>query len=125
METQEIPHEQWIVFLDSFSHQHNGWLATLEVLDTEFGAQSPAQDLPFEGISLNSKEGRPESILISVGRSVGDHLTHRIDHPTHIWLQRAPSGADSALEIESDGDSKTLLRFRSAMSSEFVDDIVV
>jgi len=31
MPTQEIPRAQWATFLDTFTQQHEGWLATLEV----------------------------------------------------------------------------------------------
>lgn len=32
METREIPHDEWRSFFDVFSRQHEGWLATLEIL---------------------------------------------------------------------------------------------
>jgi hypothetical protein len=125
MPTQEIPREQWIVFFNSFNNQHDGWLATLEVFDNAIGAQQQAHSLPFEGISLDSQADEPESILIDIGKSQEDHITHRIDQPQHIYLQRTYDGADAALEIESADASKTLLRFRSPLPPEFVDDIAV
>src|SRR5215216_3054241 len=54
MPTQEIPREQWNNFFNSFSRQHEGWLATLEVFATDAGAQQEVSDVPFEGISLDS-----------------------------------------------------------------------
>ncbi|CAN5438101.1 hypothetical protein BH20ACI3_BH20ACI3_19140 [soil metagenome] len=42
MPTQEIPRDEWKTFLDTFSRQHEGWLATLEVLGTDIGAQQEA-----------------------------------------------------------------------------------
>jgi hypothetical protein len=123
MPTQEIPREQWSNFFDGFSRQHEGWLATLEIFETDFGAQQEAGELPFEGISLDSENGESQSVVITIGKSE-NHVSHTIEHPEHVWLQRTAEGADASLEIEAEGDSKTLLRFRSPMPPEFVDDFV-
>ena len=53
MATKEIPREEWTRFLDTFSRQHEEWLATLEILGTDIGAQQEARDLPLEGITAN------------------------------------------------------------------------
>jgi hypothetical protein len=124
MSTEEIPREQWRSFFDSFSRQHEGWLATLEVFAANLGAQQEAEELPFEGISLDSDDGEPESVIISFGNSASEHVTHTIHGPKHLWLQRTPEGANAALEIRAEDNSNTLLRFRSPMLPEFVDGIV-
>ena len=125
MPTQEIPREQWNNFFNSFNRQHEGWLATLEVFATDTGAQQEARDMPFEGISIDSKEGKSEAVLINVGTTSADHISHKIENPVHIWLQKTETGANAALEIEAEDDSKTLLRFRSPMPPEFVDGVVL
>jgi hypothetical protein len=125
MPTQEIPREQWTNFFNSFNRQHEGWLATLEVFATDAGAQEEARDLPFEGISVHAKEGESEAVLINVGKTPADHVSHKIENPVHIWLQRTEAGANAAVEIEAEDDSKTLLRFRSPMPPELVDGVVL
>ena len=124
MSTQEIPREQWNNFFDSFSRQHEGWLASLELMSSDLGAQEEANELSFEGISLNSDKNESAAIVINLAKTPADHVTHMIDHPKHVWLQRTEEGADASLEIESEDDAKTLLRFRSPMLPEFVDGIV-
>ena len=124
MTTQEIPHDEWTTFLDTFSRQHEGWLASIEVLDTEIGAQEEAHDLPLEGITATSRDDAPETIAIILGKTPEDHLTHTITEPTRIWLEQTLQGANAALEIESAGDVKTLLRFRSALPADMVDGVV-
>ena len=119
--TEEIPREQWSSFLDAFSRQHEGWLATLEVFDKTIGAQAEAEELPFEGISFDN--GKSGSIIIMLG-DLPDHVTHTIEQPRHLWLQLTPQGADAALEIQAADESNTLLRFRSPMLPELVDGIV-
>ena len=123
MSTQEIPREQWNNFFDSFSRQHEGWLASLELMSSDLGAQEEANELSFEGISLNSEKDQSEAIVINLARTPADHVTHMIDHPKHVWLQRTDEGADASLEIEGEAD-KTLLRFRSPVRPELVDGIV-
>jgi len=124
MTTQEIPRDEWTTFLDRFSRQHEGWLATLEVLATDIGAQQQASDLPFEGITATLRESAPETIAISLGRNPADHMTHTISGPTRVWLDQTSAGANSALEIESADKVKTLLRFRSALPADMVDGVV-
>lgn len=112
MSTQEIPRAEWNTFLDSFSRQHEGWLATLEVLATDIGAQQEAKDLPFEGITATSRDRTPETIAITLGKTPEVHVTHTITGPTRVWLEQTSEGANAALEIESENEVKTLLRFR-------------
>ena len=113
MPTQEIPRPEWNNFFDSFSRQHEGWPATLEIFGPEIGAQEEAHELHLEGVSIASGIDEPEAIAISLGKSPEDHLTHTIVKPTHVWLEQTNEGANAALEIESEDETKTLLRFLS------------
>jgi hypothetical protein len=125
MPTREIPREEWNNFFDVFSRQHKDWLATLEVFSTDVGAQQEAFELPLEGISIASGHDGADGIAIDLGKSPEDHIMHTITAPEHVWIQQTPGGADAALEIESENQTKTLLRFRSALLPEMVDGIVV
>jgi hypothetical protein len=124
MPTQEIPRDEWTTFLDTFSRQHEGWLSTLEILGTDIGAQQEVLNLPLEGISV-SRENVPETIAISLGNDAEDHVTHTVTKPTRIWLEQTSEGANAALEIESEDEVKTLLRFRSALPADMVDGVVL
>ena len=122
MSTEEIPRAQWGGFFDSFSRQHEGWLASLELLEGTTGPQHGA--LSFEGISLNSNDRDSQAIVISLARSPVEHVTHMIDNPKHVRLQRNEEGANASLEIEARNETRTLLRFQSPMLPELVDGIV-
>ena len=124
MPTREIPRDEWNKFLDMFSRQHEGWLATLEVFAAEIGAQEQARDLPLEGITASSPDDKSLSIAISLGKTAEDHVTHTITTPTRLWLEQTSEGANAALEIESADEVKTLLRFRSALPADMVDGVV-
>jgi hypothetical protein len=125
MPTQEIKRDEWTTFLDTFSRQHEGWLATLEVLGPDIGAQQEAGDLPLEGITATSRDDAVQSIAISLGKTPEDHITHTITGPTRVWLEQTSLGANAALEIESADEVKTLLRFRSALPADMVDGVVL
>jgi hypothetical protein len=122
---REIPREEWGEFLDSFSRQHEGWLVTVEVLGEEIGAQVEAEGKPLEGITAELKDGGVDSIIITVGLTPAEHVTHTITAPTHIRLEQAENGANMALQIESSEGVTTLVRLRSAMLPEMVDGVVL
>jgi Family of unknown function (DUF5335) len=123
MISKEVRRSEWPSFFDTFSKQHEGWLATLEIFAGDLGAQTEAVELPFAGISLNAK-ARPESLVINFGRTAVDHVSYTVEQPNHIRLTQTADGADDSLEIEQQEKRKTLLRFRSPMLPEFVDGIV-
>jgi hypothetical protein len=122
---REIPREEWGEFLDSFSRQHEGWLVTVEVLGDEIGAQVEAEGKPLEGITAELKDGGVDSIIITMGLTPAEHVTHNITAPTHIRLEQAETGANMALQIESSEGVTTLVRLRSAMLPEMVDGVVL
>ena len=125
MRTQEIPRREWRGFLDSFSRQHEGWLATLEVLGANVGAQEEARELPLAGVSLSSGGDETEAISIDLGTKPDEHISHAISEPIGVWLKQTEGGADAALEIEVADGTKTLLQFRSPMPAELVDGVVL
>ncbi len=125
MPTQEIPREDWSNFFDVFSRQHEGWLATLEIFAPEVGAQEEAHELPLEGVSIASGGNADDAIAVNLGKTSENHVTHTIIKPEHVWLEQTSGGANAALEIESENQHKTLLRFRSALPPEMVDGVVM
>ena len=123
MSTREVSRNEWTRFFDVFSKQHEGWIASLEVLGDQVGAQAEAVELPFEGISVSAKD-ESQSLVINLGRTAEDHVSHTIERPRHVWLRQTEEGANDSLEIVEEGNQKTLLRFRSPMLPELVDGIV-
>ena len=123
MSTREVTRNEWTSFFNTFSKQHEGWIASLEILGDEVGAQKEAVELPFQGISFNA-EDEAESLIINLGKTPEDHVSHTVVRPRHVWLKETPEGAHDSLEIEQAGNQKTLLRFRSPMLPEFVDGLV-
>ena len=124
MQTKEITRTEWPSFFDSFSRQHEGWLATLEILGPEIGAQIEERDLPFEGITDEWDETEGNTIMIMAGGRTDDHVTHTIKRPTAVSLEQTDEGADAALAIKSEDGVTALLTFRSPVLPETVDAMV-
>ena len=113
MPTQEISRKAWPEFFHGFSSAHQGWLATIEVFGSEFGAQIEVRDLPFEGITADLRNPDKDSISLMVGKTADDHMTHTVMAPTHVRIDQTHEGANEALQIESADNATTLVRFRS------------
>ena len=109
METVEIPLPRWAESLDRFTLTHEGRLISVDVMSQEFGAQPEIRDLPLLGVTSETHERGP-LIAIAAARSPSQHVTHFVREPTHLWIERTNEGADTALEIESADQTKTIVR---------------
>lgn len=124
MKTREIPKEEWGKFFDNFSRRHEGWMATLEILGAEIGAQVEERELALQGIVDEWDEIKGNTIMIMVGMRPNDHLTHTIGNATQVSLEHTEGGADVALAIKSADETTALLRFRSPMLPEIADGLL-
>lgn len=118
----EVESKEWTSFLDGFSRQHEGWLASIEVA-TPGGRLIEVVNRPLRGVSMDHADGRQRA-YVEVGDTPDHSLTHVIESPRRIIFKRSETGAHEGLEIESTGGSTTMVHFRSAMLPEMIDDIV-
>jgi hypothetical protein len=74
------------------------------------GAQTEVRNLPLEGISADPvNKGGVVSIFVE--RSLDDHLTHLIQHPTRIRVEQTDDGVDIAMQIEAADGTSTIVTF--------------
>jgi len=106
--THEIPPEQWIPFCNRFSREHLGWPVIVEVLLGTLGTQPLARNLPFQGISFDTKGTRPSSVEIAAGDDSKTHIAHTVELPLHIWLANEDDDRNGTLKIEP-GDGPPVL----------------
>lgn len=122
MKTLNIPRADWRTKLDEFSHAHEGWRVSLEVLEPDLGAQPEIDDLPLRGVT--AELGKHDStITIAAGSTGPDQITHVIHKTKDVRLEQNDSGADVALEIESSDHAKAILRFTTPALVETVDGV--
>lgn len=111
MLAREIPRGEWVRFFDTFSKQHEGWIATVELIGAQLGDQMESTRLPLVGLSADTK-GRESRIEIMVGDRPDAHVTRIINAPKRVWLKEPEEPAHEAIEVESDDGVITLLHFR-------------
>lgn len=122
-ETREIPRETWDQFFSRFSNDHETQFVAVEVMGQDIGAQVEGQTLLLGGISRADPDG--ESLALMFDSITGEHLTHMVNRPTHVWIQQSAGNVDESLEIESADGTRTLVRFppyEPGSRSEAVDD---
>jgi Family of unknown function (DUF5335) len=119
--TTEIPREGWDRFFARFSEEHETQTVAVEVMGLEIGAQVEGRSLLLGGISPADHDN--ESLALTFDSLDGEHLTHMVNKPTHVWVQRAPDHTEEALEIEAADGTRTLVRFPSNERSSQSDDL--
>jgi len=124
MPSRDIPREQWMTFLDSFSRQHERWRVNVEVVTDGLGAHREVREKRLIGVSADLKSRDSSTISIIAGDRSDDHVNHIINGPTRVALEETEEGAQKGLRIEAADGETTLLLFRSPASPEAVDGIL-
>jgi hypothetical protein len=125
MPSRDIPREDWVTFLDSFSRQHERWLVTIEVVTDSLGAHREVRDKRLIGVSADLKSRGPDAISIIAGDRSDDHVNHIVNGPTRLALEETEEGAHKGLRIDAEDGATTLLLFRSPALPETVDGVLL
>ena len=113
MRNRQVPRERMVPFLREFSRRHDGWLATVRVMQPRLGSQVEAPDLPLEGIVSSCRRHRARS-RSTRSRSPDRNLEHRHRRsPARSGSRCRRRDEDQALEIVSEDGTKTILQFRA------------
>lgn len=83
-EACEVPHEEWLEFLHSFSHRHQGWLAGLEVANPRIGILVISANRALEAIGIESADGHERVVICLSG-----NLTYFVSKPKRVLLRAA------------------------------------
>ena len=123
MQTLEIQPARWSRALEEFSVIHEGWLVSVDVISPSLGAQPELANLPLMGVVAEVGSTRGAVVTIAAGMLDGQQITHTINAPTRIYIERTDQGADVAMEIEAADGTKTILRLKTPVHAETVDGI--
>ncbi len=118
MQTVEVRSDRWSQALSEWSAMHEDWLVSVDVLSPALGAQLEVDELPLVGVVAGPQNGGRVTITAKSGVA---QITHTVQSPARIWLERADNGADVALQIESADGTKTIVRFKTPALPETVD----
>jgi len=117
-----IPPDEWKEFLDSFAQRHQGWLVRMEVHDRQTEEDVSSQFVPLHSIELDTEDSNNPRINVRLDR---DHklIKHILFRPSRLVLCLVDGEAEEALYIQS-LNTATTLRFRVAVPTENVDEVV-
>ncbi len=110
MHTIEIPRDQWRQALDQFSKEHQGWIVTVEEVGMDIGDQIPITNLPLVGVSADVKDGE-NRIAIMAGDRPGAHVTHFVESPTRVVIEKCDDPRFDALAVEDREGHKIIVEF--------------
>lgn len=110
MDTKEIMQNEWLPFLNEFSKQHQGDIATMEIIGDDIGAQIEGRALPFAGVSVEKAGTENSTISVMLGIEPTEHLEHRIYEAEHLRIASSADGIHDALEIEAADGTRTILQ---------------
>lgn len=110
-EGEEIPTPEWQRFLEGFSLNHDGWIATVEVAGTDGTSRVAVNSRPFGGISAELTGRADARVVIAFDEDPDNHFAHTIVGPRSIVL--FGDTADDLI-IEAHDGSRTIVRFVEA-----------
>ncbi len=117
MPTIEIRRDAWSRRLNEFTRAHEGRPASIDVVSPYSGAQREVDRLPLIGVSADRVDHNG-TIIVSVARSAGGHVTRIIESVTHVYVERTDDGVEMALNILSADGTATLLRLQAPARSD-------
>ncbi len=111
-DTQNIERGEWAAFAEDFSKQHQGAIASLESVGVDDGDQYAAENLPFVGMTLESKGSAAGSLVLMLGTEGASHIERLIAAPQSLMVHVTPDG-ETVLEIKADDDPTLLLHLQA------------
>lgn len=115
MQSKEIPQQEWEQFFNDFSGKHFGRPVGIEVVGAEIGAQLEESGLTLEGITAEQQKVPGSTITIMLGANPSNHLTHLVERPVQVSLERDDQGEDFALAIKGADGNMAIMRFESSL----------
>lgn len=107
-QTQIIEKNDWAAFAEEFSKQHAGETAVLEMLGDDVGDQYAAENLPFVGMTLESKGSSAGSLVLMLGTEGKDSMERFVAGLQSLQMHTSPDG-ETVLKIEAEDEPALLL----------------
>jgi len=108
MTTTTIPRNEWKEFLNNLSRDLLDWEVSVEVIASDIGAQTLAENIAFGGLTFEPNDGGVVELELGDTR---EHQAHNIFKPVEIAFESSGIGPKGALEILDSQGTKTLIRF--------------
>ncbi len=110
---REIAREDWQAYFEGFSRGEPDYLARMEVLGGELGAETEADGVHLAAITYDRKDDIVVIGLDGTADDVAEDVEHVIDKPVKITVDE-PGNGEIAFEIEDAEGTRTVLRLDRA-----------
>jgi hypothetical protein len=100
---------EWHDFLEQVTKEHEGDAVTIEVMDSEYGDQFEAEQMPFAYLEYDDKD---DAVNVGVGGKDNRYpvvLRHTIERPKAVLVDPPAPNAARTLEIAGDDGSNTIV----------------
>ncbi|MBW8087986.1 MULTISPECIES: DUF5335 family protein [Streptomyces] len=101
---------EWRTTLDQITHEHQGELVTIEVLDPSAGHQYEAERLPFSSLAYDPRD---DTVIGAVGGRPPRYpvvLRHMVAHPTEVDIT-TEDVPEAAVRVVAPDGTATLITF--------------
>jgi hypothetical protein len=117
-ESVTLPRGQWRQFFDNFSKGRLGLIVNVEAKPAGGQQHELAKNIPLMGItsSLN-EEGVRDEIILLLGRSPGQNMTHAIYDPSAVRVSETGesglgNGESGRIEIDGAGGEQAVVSWQ-------------
>ncbi len=110
---REIPKEDWQAYFEDFSRDQPDYVAKVEVLSGELGAETEAEATHLAAITYDRKDDIVVIGLDGAADAIAEEVEHVIDRPLRISVEDGGDG-EIAFEVEDAEGTKTVLRLDRA-----------
>ena len=114
----EIPANDWERFLESFTKQHQGWIASVATVSEK---RTSMQAIACRVQRITSEASQ---IRFSMECERGNRIEESVTKPVRLVFKRDEEGAHQGLDVVSSDRSVTMLRFRAPVRPEILDGVL-
>jgi hypothetical protein len=111
---REIPRDDWQAYFEDFSRDQPDYLATMEILGGEIGAETEAQGTRLAAITYDRKDDIVVIGLDGAADPVAEEVERVIDKPLRITVDDDSGPGEISFEIEDAEGIRTVLRLDRA-----------
>jgi hypothetical protein len=121
MSMRGIPWAEWQSFVEQFSRDHRGWLATVSRATANGSRHVDAHQRPLRSVTTTATGPEIATIAIHLHRDLQPEEVIHVENASRLVVDETPEGAPHALEIESTGGDRVRIQLRGAVPPGILD----
>jgi hypothetical protein len=121
MSMRGIPRAEWQSFLEQFSRDHRGWLATVSRASPGEPRHVDAHARPLRSVTTTTTGPEIATIAIHLHRDPPPEDVIAVEDALRLVVDETPEGAPQALGIESKGGTWVRIELRGAVPPGILD----